>query len=91
VYSDEILFQLAVHPKTRVDDLDPGVLDKVYKTMRRVLETAIDSRADPEEMPDSYLTAHRRSDGKCPKCGGDLEKIKVSGRSAWFCPACQKP
>lgn len=25
----------------------------------------------------------------CPKCGTELEKIKVSGRGTTFCPHCQ--
>ncbi|MGD2250206.1 MAG: zinc finger domain-containing protein [Candidatus Methanofastidiosia archaeon] len=32
---------------------------------------------------------HRRKGGKCPVCGTDLERIHVSGRSAYFCPEHQ--
>ncbi|EPR44282.1 Formamidopyrimidine-DNA glycosylase catalytic domain protein [Desulfovibrio sp. X2] len=90
VYSDEILFQLSLHPRTPVDTLDEAGLKRLHATLRQVLEQAVENGADPARMPDTMLTAHRHRDGCCPKCSGKLETIKVSGRSAVFCPACQK-
>lgn len=91
VYSDEILFQAGIHPRTKIDALAEATLDRLFQTMRRVLQTAIDDyRADPEQFPDTWLTPHRRAGEQCPTGKGQLKRIKVSGRSAYFCPACQK-
>jgi formamidopyrimidine-DNA glycosylase len=86
VYSDEILFQAGVHPRTKIDRLDEGTLEQVYDEMQEVLHTAIDCQAEPSQFPDNYLTPHRHSDGKCPLCGELVKRVKVSGRSAYYCP-----
>jgi formamidopyrimidine-DNA glycosylase len=91
VYSDEILFQEGIYPRTRVADLDEQALASLYATMQDVLQTAVDRDADPETFPDSFLTPHRRRGGTCPRCGEELEKVKVSGRSAYYCPNRQGP
>jgi formamidopyrimidine-DNA glycosylase len=90
VYSDEILFQAGLHPKTKANELDEEALKDLFRTMKEVLETAIDHRADPEQFPDNWLTPHRDEEDPCPKCGGEIARIKVSSRSAYYCPACQK-
>ena len=90
VYSDEILFQAGIHPKAQIKNLDRKALDKLYRTTRRVLETAIDKSADPARFPAEFIIPIRGSDNACPKCSGKPEKIKVSGRTGWYCPQCQK-
>lgn len=90
VYSDEILFQTRLHPKTELRSLAGADLGNLHKATRRVLEKAIENGADPAKLPDSYLLPHRREGGECPRCGGEIAGYKVSGRTAYFCPACQK-
>lgn len=87
VYSDEILFQARIHPETKVVDLDDDARHTLLRTMRRVLKTAIDRKADPEEFPKSWLLPN--VDGDCPHCGAAIETLKVSGRTSHFCPECQ--
>jgi formamidopyrimidine-DNA glycosylase len=86
VYSDEILFQAGVHPQTRIDQLDEAVVGRIYEKLQAVLHTAIDCRAEPDQFPDDYLTPHRHPDGHCPLCGEPVKRVKVSGRSAYYCP-----
>lgn len=57
--------------------------------MKEVLETAIDSRADPLRTPDRFLLPNREKGGGCPVCYGKINTTRVSGRSACFCPKCQ--
>lgn len=89
VYSDEILFQAGIHPKTKAGELDEKTLKRLFNRMKTVLETTIRHRADPSEFPRTYITPHRKKDGKCPKCGAGLEREKVAGRTAYYCPRCQ--
>lgn len=89
VYSDDILFQCRLHPKTAVDHVSESDRKRIIDAMGDVLETAISAKVDPAEMPDRLLTAHRGGDDQCPNCGGQLEKVKVSGRNGWYCPVCQ--
>lgn len=90
VYADEILFQAEVHPRTNAKDLAEETLDGIFRQMKDVLRTAIDRNARPEDFPDSYVTPHRHEGGRCPICGTELQRVKVSGRSAYFCPNRQR-
>jgi formamidopyrimidine-DNA glycosylase len=91
VYSDEILFQAGIHPKTPVDRLNEDELKEIYKEMYKVLETAIDYQAIPDDFPVSFITKLRgEEEAKCPKCGGEIKRIDVSGRTAYYCSNCQK-
>jgi formamidopyrimidine-DNA glycosylase len=89
VYSDEILFQARLHPKTPVAALDEGTLARLHDRLRRVLTAAIEAEADPAQLPDDYLLPHRAPNAVCPRCGGELVRIKACGRTAYICPACQ--
>lgn len=89
VYSDEVLFQARIHPKTNTGQLSEDDLENLFEETRRVLQTAIECGADPDEMPGSFLLPRRSEVEKCPRNNGRVEKIKVSGRTAYYCPACQ--
>jgi len=89
IYSDEILFHTRLHPSTPASDLDKATLRKLHRNMRKVLDKAIECGADPNRLPHTYLLPHRHKDGECPRCGRPLDKLKVTGRTAWLCPSCQ--
>ena len=89
IYSDEILFQMELHPELPVSRLSPEQLHQLYRTTQEVLQTAIDAGADPEQFPDHFIIPHRHGDGTCPRDGQPLQRIKVSGRSAYLCPKHQ--
>lgn len=86
VYSDEILFQVGVHPRAQVQDLSEETVERLYQAMDRVLETAIERQAQPDRLPDSWIITHRHGDGRCPLCGSELKQAKVSSRTAYYCP-----
>ncbi|HOE72994.1 MAG TPA: DNA-formamidopyrimidine glycosylase family protein [Deltaproteobacteria bacterium] len=89
LYSDEILFQSGVHPAEPIHSLGEDRLRKVYASMKKVLRTAVQHRADPSLMPAQYLLPVRTQGGRCPRCRSVLQARKISGRSAVFCPRCQ--
>jgi formamidopyrimidine-DNA glycosylase len=89
VYSDEILFQAGIYPRTPVDELSGKAKKKVFHTMQDVLRTAIDNQADPEDFPETYIIPHRHKEGTCPRCGGEVKQVEVSGRGAYYCPRRQ--
>jgi formamidopyrimidine-DNA glycosylase len=90
LYSDEMLYQCKIHPKTKTNTLTAAKKKQMYKKMRQVLETAIEKEGVRKDFPDSYLIKHRKEGDGCPACDGKVKKIKVSGRSTYFCPSCQK-
>jgi formamidopyrimidine-DNA glycosylase len=94
IYSDEILFAAEIHPKSASDRLDARVRRRLFERMKDVLETAIRYGAGAESLierlPPSFLLPHRKKGGRCPRCGGELQTLKFSGRTGYFCPRCQK-
>jgi formamidopyrimidine-DNA glycosylase len=90
VYSDEILFHARIHPRKKLRELGSRKRSKLYRETGRVLRKAIESRAQPDEMPRSWITPCRGRDETCPACGGSLKRLTVSGRTAYFCPGRQR-
>ncbi len=90
MYADEILFQTKIHPKTAVNDLSEKEVDSIYTAMGKVLETVTRSKEKDSGLPSDYLTKHRSEGDDCPRCNGKVEMVKISGRSTYFCPSCQK-
>jgi formamidopyrimidine-DNA glycosylase len=89
IYTDEILFQAGIHPESAVDGLGEDQLRAVFEHMRTVLEKAIEVQVDLQRMPKGYLLPHREKGATCPRCGGKVRKIAISGRTTYLCPACQ--
>jgi formamidopyrimidine-DNA glycosylase len=93
IYSDEILFQARLNPRSRCDRLDGTARRRLFDAIKRVLETAVESGAGgerlAERLPQGFLIPQRRRGGRCPRCGGPVETAKAVGRTAYFCPRCQ--
>jgi formamidopyrimidine-DNA glycosylase len=104
-YSDEILFQAGVDPHHSLKDLSKPVLVKIYIKMQTVLDEAIKiriqhmdamghqffSKDDRGLFKSSYLQAHRHVDMVCPKNKKHvLKKVKIAGRTTYYCPEDQK-
>src|SRR5439155_24985538 len=70
IYSDEILFQAGISPRTRCDRLDAGARRRLFERIKDVLETAITSGAGAERLverlPNSFLIPHRKKGERCP-------------------------
>lgn len=89
-YSDEILFQVGLHPESRVDKLSKKLLENIYKKMRKILEKAVDANAERDLLSDYFFLDNRKAGLECPNCKGETEFKTVGGRSAYFCPDCQE-
>ena len=89
IYSDEILFQIRLHPRTSVARLNGDALYDLHEQTQRVLHAAIERGANPGSLPGSFLLSHRREGDDCPRGNGKIQKMKAAGRTAYYCPACQ--
>ena len=90
VYSDEMLYQAGIHPKADAGKLSDKETGKLFRKMKYVLEMAIEKEADVSRMPRTWLLPHREEGAGCPKCDGKIKTIKVTGRTTYYCPSCQK-
>lgn len=89
VYSDEILFQAGINPKKSPSELDEESLDHLYDVTRSVLETAVKSETNHEDIPDYFLLRNRKRGKPCPKGNGKIQTMKVAGRTSYYCSSCQ--
>jgi formamidopyrimidine-DNA glycosylase len=87
IYSDEILFLAGVHPLKKIADLKPKETKKIFGGIKKILTEAAKFQGSSVDL---YLTALGGEGKKCGKCGGTVKRIKIGGRSAHFCPKCQK-
>ncbi|MGB8275838.1 MAG: bifunctional DNA-formamidopyrimidine glycosylase/DNA-(apurinic or apyrimidinic site) lyase [Alphaproteobacteria bacterium] len=94
IFSDEILFQARIHPRAQPKALGRPGLARLYRTLRKVLKTAVarggGSEDFTERLPRSFLIPRRVAGASCPRCRGPIRTLKFSGRTAYFCPACQQ-
>ena len=84
IYSDEILFQAGIHPRTTVAELR-GEGQRIFGHLKDVLRGAIECRVGEQGWPEGWLLPHREPGAECPRCGGRIERVKVVGRSAYLC------
>jgi formamidopyrimidine-DNA glycosylase len=100
IYSDEILWQAKIHPFKDVSKLKEEELKEIFSAIKEILKKAIaakgESISDFRRISgekggfDPLRKVYRREGEKCPRCGTIIKKIKIGGRSAHFCPNCQK-
>ncbi len=99
IYADEALFRARLHPLSSAGSMKPEHLEALRDAVVAALEAGIDGggasiddyrdgRGEKGRMQDEFLV-HTREGKACPRCDGTIERIVVSGRSTYFCPACQ--
>jgi formamidopyrimidine-DNA glycosylase len=90
LYTDEVLFQAGLHPRTPVAALDDEARRALFEALQDVLTIAIACQADPEQLPaDRFLLPHRQGDKKDPYSGADLKTVTVAGRTGYYSPVRQ--
>jgi len=89
IYADEILHSAAVRPDRAAASLSEQELKRVYRATRLILKRAIQTGGDPE-FPPGFLVSRSGRGAGCSRCGTELEKIKVGGRTSYFCSHCQR-
>ena len=100
IYSDEILFAAKIHPFQETSKITLQELKRIYKAMREVLKDAValrgESISDYRDLSgrkgnfDKIRKVYRREKEKCPRCKNPIKRVKIGGRSAHYCPNCQK-
>ena len=98
IYSDEILFAAKVCPLRLVKTLTCKEIQSIFQNIKKILKIAIKHQGssikhylDAYGQKGDYVKYHKvYHRDKCPVCGTKINKVKINGRSAHFCPKCQK-
>jgi len=102
IYASEILYRAGIDPRRRAQDLTPEEARRLAAVIPQVLRAAISGKgttlADAEyQLPSGELggfqlelAVYGRAGEPCRRCGTPIQRIKLAGRSTYFCPRCQR-
>jgi formamidopyrimidine-DNA glycosylase len=100
IYADESLFEAKIHPSQKIDKLSPQELKKLHQAIQKILRKAIKAGGSSIENYyningeiGSFQFQHKvygREGLPCKTCGTKIKRVKISQRSSYFCPKCQK-
>ena len=82
---DEILWRARLSPLRPAGGLAPDQLDDLRRHVRAAVRDAI--RGGGAHI--GNFQPHRGPGGRCPRCGAELARARVGGRTTWWCPVEQ--
>jgi formamidopyrimidine-DNA glycosylase len=83
--ADEILWRARLSPRRPTGSLSVQELDRLRRELRAAVRSAI--RRGGAHTGD--LIAHRERGGRCPRCGTELSRATIGGRTTYWCPKDQ--
>jgi len=99
IYALEALHRARIHPLRPANRVGEAGAARLHRAVRDVLRAAIRRRGttirdyrDADGKQGGYaarLRVYGREGEPCPACGAPVRRLVFSGRSAYFCPACQ--
>ncbi|NLJ99780.1 MAG: bifunctional DNA-formamidopyrimidine glycosylase/DNA-(apurinic or apyrimidinic site) lyase [Clostridia bacterium] len=100
IYADEILFRSAISPERASNTLTAQEVKKLHASIVEVLKEAVQHRGtsirdyvDGEGNSGDFqniLKVYGREGKACSYCSTEIVKMKLGGRSTYFCSCCQK-
>ncbi len=100
IYANEILWLAKIHPFTPTYKLTISQLKNLYKAIHKILPRALKLRGtSTSDFRDTYgekgkygneLLVYQREGEPCFRCKTKIKRVSLGGRSAHFCPKCQK-
>jgi len=92
----DILFNAAITPRRKLDTLEQGDFEELYKCVTGTIaqmtdEGGRDVEKDIFGSPGGYKTVLSRLtyESPCPRCGGVIKKEAYMGGSVYYCLSCQ--
>jgi len=100
IYADESLHRAGIRPRRRASRLTGEELARLRRAVQQVLREAIraggssvSDYVNAEGEPGFFQFEHRvygREGEACRKCKSVIKRVVIAGRSAHYCPKCQK-
>jgi formamidopyrimidine-DNA glycosylase len=99
IYADEALWRARIHPLRPAGELDPAEVRRLHRSLRDALRTGLTRHGatlrdyrDPtgaEGSMQAEFKVYGRRGKPCLRCGTEVERLLVGGRSSFVCPSCQ--
>lgn len=100
IYANEVLFEAGIDPSRLGSNIRLYECQKIIDASKSIVKKAIKmggttirsytSSLGVTGQYQKYLKVHKKDKGTCPKCQHHITKIKLNGRSTYYCPKCQK-
>ena len=90
LYADEVLYQLKIHPASRVNKLNKKQLTQIIQKIQAILQKAIDRTAYYKAYPEDWFWQWRKDGMIAPDGKSKIETDKIGGRTTYFFPDYQK-
>ena len=100
IYANEICYLAEIDPRRTAGTLTDSETSKLRDAIRNVLAEAVGRRgtsfSDYRDLLGSegdfqnHLEVYGRAGDRCGRCGTEIARTVLAGRSAFFCPACQR-
>ena len=87
--ADEILWRARLDPRARCADLTTRRRDALHDALRATIRESIPAGRVPHG-PEWLTRVRDEREPRCPRCGTRLRKATVAGRTACWCPRCQR-
>ncbi len=91
----EVFWRLGLAPGVLATELNDAQWEDLAEALAGFFEEVIESDASDEieyvnQGGPNTFDVYGRLAEPCPKCGTGIDRQKVSGRSSYYCPSCQK-
>ena len=100
IYASEACYLARVDPRRPATTLVMPEVRKLHRAIRVVLGEAVERRGTSfsdyrdllgdEGTFQNVLDVYDREDDTCRRCGDQIIRVVMAGRSAYLCPGCQK-
>jgi formamidopyrimidine-DNA glycosylase len=100
IYADEALFLSGIHPQTLCINLTQPQIKRLRSNIVQVLQASIEAKGTTFRTFRSVAGVNGNYGGSawvygrdgdvCRNCATAIERLKMAGRSAHFCPTCQR-
>lgn len=100
IYSNDTLFDAKINPLKKGKDLTQEEILKIIDSSKKILERGIEKGGSSlrdkmytdiygkhGEYQNYFLVYDQKN---CKECKSEISKIKIKGRSTFYCPLCQK-
>jgi formamidopyrimidine-DNA glycosylase len=84
--ADETLWQARLDPRHRVDELSADDLTALHRALLRATAAAIRGGG----VHTGEMISARGAGRHCPRCGAEMRRGTVGGRTTWWCPVEQR-
>ena len=98
IYVDEVLFESKINPNRPSNKISKPEVESIIKSSILILNEAIKNKGTTiksytsslgvEGNYQNFLKVHTKNE--CPHCKKTLNRVKINGRTTYFCDNCQR-